>query len=75
MILKNKRSRETLNITLSDFKTSFNKELKTALESYIRSEKDKLYYKIKKTYESDFYLNLQWNFNHLACTDWYIEQL
>ena len=73
MILKNKRSRETLNITLSDFKISFNKELKTALESYIRSEKVKLYYKIKKTYESD--LNLQWNFNHLACTDWYIEQL
>lgn len=59
MILKNKRSRETLNITLSYFKISFNKELKTALESYIRTEKVKLYYKIKKTCESDFYLNLQ----------------
>lgn len=72
MILKNKRSRETLNINL---KLVLQKSLKhkTAFESYMRTEEVKPYYRIKKTYESDFYFNLQWEFNHFACTDWYIE--
>lgn len=25
--------------------------------------------------ESDFYFDLQWNFNHHTCSDWYIERL
>ena len=75
MILKNKRTRETLNITFPEFKIRFAKEIKTAFESYIRSELAKPYFKIKNIDESDFYFDLQWNFNHHACSDWYIAQI
>lgn len=74
MILRNKRTRETLNITLSEFKIRFSKEIKTAFESYMRTELTKPYFKIKNTDISDFYFGLQWNFNHHACSDWYIER-
>lgn len=75
MILKNKRTREIINITLSEFKIHFAKEIKTAFESYMRTELAKPYFKIKNTDEPDFYFDLQWNFNHHACSDWYIERL
>ena len=42
MILKNKRTRETLNITLPEFKIRFAKEIKRAFESYKRTELAKL---------------------------------
>ena len=47
MILKNKRTRETLNITLPEFKTRFAKELKRAFESYKQTKFAKPYFKIK----------------------------
>ena len=75
MILKNKRTRETLNITLPEFKIRFVKEIKRAFESYKRTELAKPYFKIKNVDESDFYFDLQWNFNHHACCDWYIVTL
>ena len=75
MILKNKRTRETLNITLPEFKTRFAKEIKAAFESYKQTELAKPYFKIKNIDESDFYFDLQCNFNHHACSDWYIERL
>lgn len=74
MILKNKRTRETLNITLPEFKTRFAKEIKAAFKSYKQTELAKPYFKIKNVDESDFYFDLQWNFNHHACSDWYIEK-
>ena len=69
MILKNKRTRETLKVTLSEFKIRFAKEIKTAFESYMHTELAKPYFKIKNTDESDFYFDLQWNFNHHAYSD------
>ena len=75
MILKNKRTRETLNITLPEFKTRFAKELKRAFESYKRTELAKPYFKIKNVDKFDFYFDLQWNFNNHACSDWYIAQI
>ena len=74
MILKNKRTRDIIHINLFEFKIRFTKEIKTALESYMRTELVKPYFKIKNTDESDFYFDLQWNFNHHACSDWYIER-
>ena len=47
MILKNKRTRETLNITLHEFKTRFAKDIKRAFESYKQIELVKQYFKIK----------------------------
>ena len=75
MILKNKRTRETLNITLPEFKTRFAKDIKRAFESYKQTELAKPYFKIKNIDESDFYFDLQWNFNHHACSDWYIAKI
>ena len=75
MILKNKRTRETLNITLPEFKTRFAKEIKRAFESFKQTELVKPYFKIKNIDEKDFYFDLQWNFNHHACSDWYIEKI
>ena len=72
MILKNKRTRETLNITLPEFKIRFAKELKRAFERYKQTELAKPYFKIKNVDEDDFYFDLQWSFNHHACSDWYI---
>lgn len=69
MILKNKRTRETLNITLPEFKIRFANEIKRAFESYKQIELVKQYFKIKNINESDFYFDPQWNFNHHACSD------
>ena len=75
MILKNKRTRETLELTLHEFKIRFAKEIKTAFESYKHTELAKPYFKIRNVDEDDFYLDLQCNFNHHACSDWYIAQI
>lgn len=58
MILKNKRTRETLNITLPEFKIRFANEIKRAFESYKQIELVKQYFKIKNINESDFYFDL-----------------
>ena len=75
MILKNKRTRETLELTLHEFKIRFAKEIIRAFESYKKTEQAKPYFKIKNIDESDFYFDLQWNFNHHVCSDWYIAQI
>ncbi len=75
MILKNKRTREIINITLSEFEIKFSKEIEVAFDSYKQVELAKPYFNLKNTNESDFYFNLQWNFNHHAYSDWYIERL
>lgn len=72
MILKNKRTREILELNLPEFKIRFAKEIQTAFESYEQTELAKPYFKIKNVDEGDFYFDLQWNFNHHACSDWYI---
>ena len=75
MILRNKRTQESINILYTEFKTRFAKEIQIALESYIKTENAKPYFKANKTSESDFYFDLQWNFNHFGNSNWYIERL
>ena len=74
MILKNKRTRETLELTLPEFKTRFAKVIKMAFESYKQTELAKPHFKIKNIDEDDFYFDLQWNFNHFGISNWYIEK-
>ena len=75
MILRNKQTQEKLEISLSEFKIKFAKELQTAFESYKKSENAKPYFKLKDYTEQDFYFDLQWNFNHFGNSVWYIERL
>ena len=75
MILRNKQTQEKLEITLSEFKIKFAKELQTAFESYKKSKNAKPYFKLKDYTEQDFYFDLQWNFNHFGNSNWYIEKM
>ena len=75
MILRNKLTKEIINISYNDFKTRFSKEIQVLLDSYIRTQNNKQTFKFNKNFESDFYLDLQWNFNHFGMSDWYIERL
>ena len=47
MILKNKLTRETLEITYSEFRKKFVKEIRTAFESYCRTQLNKYSYNFK----------------------------
>ena len=75
MILRNKRTRERIQLSYTEFQVKFAKEILTALESYIKTDNAKPYFKANKTPESDFYFDLQWNFNHFGISVWYIEKL
>lgn len=77
MILKNKLTKETLNISYSEFRKRFAREFQLAFESYSQTQLNKYSYKIKDndSIEQDFYFNLQWNFNHFGMSNWYIEKV
>ncbi len=77
MILKNKLTKETLNISYSEFRKRFARELQVAFESYRQTQLSKYSYKNKdnNSIEQDFYLNLQWNFNHFGMSNWYIKSV
>ena len=75
MILKNKLTKVTLDIPYSEFQTKFSKEIQLALESYIKTENNKQFFKSNKNPEADFYFDLQWNFNHFGMSNWYIERM
>ncbi len=75
MILRNKRTRERIQLSYTEFQVKFNQEILTALEAYIKTENAKPYFKINKNTKSDFYFNLQWNFNHFSNSNWYIEKV
>lgn len=81
IILKNKRNiRERLELTLEEFKDKFKKELKTAFNSYKRNEEYKnsilpAPMQRNRNYETDFYFDLRFNFNHNSNSDWYIERI
>ena len=74
MILRNKLTKETLEITYPTFRKKFAKEIQVAFESYTKTENNKPYFKINKNIESDFYFNLQRNFNHFGNSNWFIEK-
>ena len=75
MIIKNKLTKETIELKRSDFEMKFSKEIKTALECYKRTELSKPYFRMNKNIESDFYFNLQWNFNNFSNSNWFIEKM
>ena len=63
MILKNKLTRETLQITYSEFRKNFAKEIQTAFDSYRKTQLNKYSYNFKddNSIEFNFYFQLQWN--------------
>lgn len=75
MLLKNKLTHETLELSLQEFKIRFRKELQVAIESYIKSEKAKPYYRLHEPSEDDFYFDLRWNFNNFSNSVWFIERM
>lgn len=77
MILRNKRTRETLKIDYSEFRVKFAKEIQIAFDSYRKTQLNKYPYKFQddNSMEYNFYFDLQWNFNHLGNSVWYIERM
>ncbi len=77
MILKNKLTKETLNIPYSKFRTKFAKEIQDAFESYHKTQLNKYFWNFKddNSLEFNFYFELQWNFNHFGMSNWYIERM
>ena len=75
MILRNKRTQERIQLSYTEFQARFVQDMQTVFESYIKTENAKPYFKANKTPESDFYFDLQWNFNHFGISAWYIEKL
>ena len=79
ILVKNKRTREQLELTLPEFKNKFKAELEIAFDNFKarESRKDFLppFLKRKNNYESDFYFSLRWNFNNLQNSNWYIERI
>ena len=76
MILKNKLTKETLDIPYPEFRKKFAKEIQDAYESYKRTELNKTFYNFKDNHliESNFYFDIRWNFNHFGMSNWYIEK-
>ncbi len=77
MMLKNKLTKEMLDIPYSEFRKKFAKEIKNVFESFKRTELNKTFYNFKddNLIESNFYFDIRWNFNHFGNSNWYIEKL
>ena len=78
LLVTNKRTDETLEITLEEFKGQFSKEIDAARDAFEKMQLNKKPYLAligkpdKARVESDFYFDLQWNFNNLSNSAWYI---
>lgn len=77
MILKNKLTKETLDIPYSEFRKKFAKEIQDTIESCRKTKSNKYSYNFKddNSMEFNFYFELYWNFNHFGMSNWYIEKL
>ena len=77
MIIKNKLTGEILDIPYSEFRTKFAKEINVAFESYRKTQLNKYSYNFRddNSMEFNFYFDLQWNFNHVGISNWYIEKI
>ena len=77
MIVKNKLTKEKLDIPYSEFRTKFAKEIQDAFESYRKTQLNKYYWNFKddNSLEFNFYFELHWNFNHFGMSNWYIERM
>lgn len=76
MKIKNKLTKEVLELSYVKFKEKFSKEIQQAYESFRKTEASKNFYKpaCEAELESEFYFGLQWNFNHHGNSNWYIEK-
>ena len=74
MILKNKLTHETLDISYSEFRTKFAKEIQDAFESYRKTQLNKYSWNVKddNSLDFNFHFEFQWNFNHFGISNWYI---
>lgn len=74
--IRNRRTRECIELSLEEFKTKFKQELEFAIEQYTKTEKNKNFLPHVKTidYCSDFYFNLRWNFNSFSNSIWFIDK-
>lgn len=61
MMLKNKLTKEMLDIPYSEFRKKFAKEIKTVFESFKRTELNKTFYNFKddNLIESNFYFDIR----------------
>lgn len=77
MILKNKLTKETLDISYSEFRIKFAKEIQDAFESYHKTQLNKYSWNFKddNSLEFNFYFRLQWNFNHFGMSNRFIERI
>ena len=77
MILKNRRTRESLEIEYSEFRKKFAKEIQVAFEGFRRTELNKPFnnYKNDNYMEFNFYFDLQWNFNNFGNPVWHIDKM
>ena len=77
MIIQNKRTMKKLSLSQKEFFEKYYNEIQEALLAYIKIEQNKkLYLKRNKAdLEADFYFNLQWNFNHLSNSNWFIVEI
>jgi hypothetical protein len=77
MILKNKLTRETLEITYPEFRKKFAKEIQDAFESYRKTQLNKYSYNFKddNSMEFNFHFELHWNFNHFGVSNGYTERI
>lgn len=77
MILKNRRTRETLEIEYAEFRKKFAKEIQISFESYKQTQLNKSFYCFKddNSMEFNFYFQVQYNFNSFGNSAWYIERL
>lgn len=75
--VKNKRTDDELILNLDEFKDKFADELECAIQSFSKNEIShnlhRSFISNNEDYELDFYLDLQWNFNNLSNSVWYIE--
>ena len=77
MILKNRKTREILEIEYSEFRKKFAKEIQIAFESFRKTELNKPFYNYKddNSIEFNFYFQIRYNFNNFGNSVWYIEKM
>ena len=81
IIIRNRRNYEDKQeLTISEFKIKFSKELSSALQIYTNNRKQKdmikpLFMNKNTDYKSEFYSDLRWNFNTNSNSKWYIDRI
>ena len=74
--LKNKATRETLEVSLEEFEYAFRIELNNAIQAFIYDSHNKRFQPWKPPCDKhDFYFDLRYNFNSWTNSNWYIEKI